>query len=113
MLRTLLLLTLLFPLSFLAPTVASADTNVLFIVDASGSMKEKIDGKTRMDVAKKVMSDTLAIIDHEFSGEDGAAPDDENQNWRPNKAWHYQLPKDKKLSDISSTGKLRIRVEIK
>ena len=65
MLRTLLLLTLLFPLSFLAPTVASADTNVLFIVDASGSMKEKIDGKTRMDVAKKVMIDTLASMPKE------------------------------------------------
>ncbi|MEZ0225751.1 MAG: VWA domain-containing protein [Alphaproteobacteria bacterium] len=39
---------------------AHADTNVLFIVDASGSMKKPVDGKQRMIVAKKVLGETLS-----------------------------------------------------
>ncbi|MEP9390615.1 VWA domain-containing protein [Mesorhizobium sp. KR9-304] len=37
--------------SVLAPTAHAADTNVLFIFDASGSMKKEIEGKPRIDVA--------------------------------------------------------------
>src|SRR5690349_20359851 len=38
---------------------ASAETNVLFIVDASGSMKKAAGGESRMDAAKRVLGDTL------------------------------------------------------
>ena len=38
---------------------AHADTNIMFIVDASGSMKEKVDDQTRMDAAKEVLAKTL------------------------------------------------------
>lgn len=38
---------------------AHAEPNIMFIIDASGSMKEKIDGETRMSVAKEVMNRTL------------------------------------------------------
>ncbi|TDQ84336.1 Sad1/UNC-like protein [Dongia mobilis] len=47
----------------LSPRAATADTNVLFIVDGSGSMKKKLaSGDTRMDAAKAAMRDTLASI---------------------------------------------------
>ncbi len=38
---------------------AHAGTNVLFIVDASGSMKKLVGEEQRMDVAKKVLGETL------------------------------------------------------
>ena len=38
---------------------AHAGTNVLFIVDASGSMKKLVGTEQRMDVAKKVLGETL------------------------------------------------------
>lgn len=38
---------------------ARASTNVLFIVDASGSMLKRVDGRMRMDIAKEVLSQTL------------------------------------------------------
>lgn len=38
---------------------AHAETNIMFIVDASGSMKEKVGEQTRMDAAKEVLSKTL------------------------------------------------------
>ncbi len=42
---------------------ARAETNVLFIVDVSGSMKKKLDtGESRMDAAKKGMTDALAAM---------------------------------------------------
>ena len=44
---------------------AYANTNILFIVDASGSMKKEIDGKTRMSVAKDVLAETLADMPEE------------------------------------------------
>ncbi len=46
-------------LGLMSASAAMADTNVLFIVDASGSMKKEVDGKPRMDVAKKVLKETL------------------------------------------------------
>lgn len=46
------------------PALAQADApkgnNVLFIVDASGSMKEKVGEQTRMDAAKEVLGKTLS-----------------------------------------------------
>jgi Mg-chelatase subunit ChlD len=42
---------------------AMAETNVLFIVDASGSMKKKLEtGESRMDAAKKAMADALTAM---------------------------------------------------
>jgi VWA domain-containing protein len=42
---------------------AAAETNVLFIVDASGSMKKKLDtGESRMDAAKKAMGEALTAM---------------------------------------------------
>ncbi len=38
---------------------AHADTNIMFIVDASGSMKEKVEDQTRMEAAKDVLGKTL------------------------------------------------------
>ncbi len=46
-------------LSMMSASAAMAETNVLFIVDASGSMKKEVDGKPRMDVAKNVLKETL------------------------------------------------------
>lgn len=37
----------------------SPGTNILFILDASGSMAGRIDGKPKMDVAKEVMTDLI------------------------------------------------------
>ena len=52
--------------SFMALTVlyqsASAQNNVMLIIDASGSMKEKVDGKTRISVAKEVVGDALGKL---------------------------------------------------
>jgi Ca-activated chloride channel family protein len=39
---------------------ARAETNVMFIVDASGSMKKAVDGEPRMTAAKRVMAEALA-----------------------------------------------------
>tara|TARA_R110001592_G_scaffold29350_6_gene106550 strand:+ start:16501 stop:17832 length:1332 start_codon:yes stop_codon:yes gene_type:complete len=39
-----------------------ADTNIIFIVDASGSMKEKVENQTRMEAAKDVLGKTLEGI---------------------------------------------------
>ncbi|HLF96860.1 MAG TPA: VWA domain-containing protein [Methylococcaceae bacterium] len=52
------LLTFLIAAAFFSPA-APAENNVLFIVDASGSMKKLVDGQKRMDVAKKVLGETL------------------------------------------------------
>lgn len=42
---------------------AAAESNVLFIVDASGSMKKKLEaGESRMDAAKKAMAAALAAM---------------------------------------------------
>jgi Mg-chelatase subunit ChlD len=42
---------------------ASAQSNVLFIVDASGSMKKKLEsGESRMETAKKAMGEALAAM---------------------------------------------------
>lgn len=65
MLRTHIFLTVIAALFLILPFSASAQTNVLFIVDASGSMKEKVDGKTRIDVAKKVLGETLGEMPEE------------------------------------------------
>lgn len=49
-------------ISSIASQTASAQTNVLFIVDSSGSMRAKVEGKeTRMSVAKRALS--LALKD--------------------------------------------------
>lgn len=37
----------------------SPGTNILFILDASGSMAGRIDGKPKMDVAKEVMTNLI------------------------------------------------------
>ncbi|HEX6091830.1 MAG TPA: VWA domain-containing protein, partial [Dongiaceae bacterium] len=42
---------------------AMAETNILFIVDASGSMKKKLEtGESRMDAAKKAMAEALTAM---------------------------------------------------
>ena len=42
---------------------AMAETNILFIVDASGSMKKKLEtGESRMDAAKKAMAEALTVM---------------------------------------------------
>jgi len=43
----------------LAAPTAFAQSNVLFIFDASGSMKKEIDGKRRIDVAKEAFFKTV------------------------------------------------------
>ncbi|MCD8498188.1 MAG: VWA domain-containing protein [Alphaproteobacteria bacterium] len=45
--------------SLLLTSTAMANPNIMFIVDASGSMKEKVDDKSRMDAAKEVLISTL------------------------------------------------------
>lgn len=65
-----LLLTVLALYATLAifPSPASADdTNVLFIVDASGSMKKSVGDKTRMDAAKDVLNKTLGEMPKEVN----------------------------------------------
>ncbi|NKB19546.1 MAG: VWA domain-containing protein [Alphaproteobacteria bacterium] len=57
--RSASLLLLSFSLILISIVPASAATNILFIVDASGSMKKKIGGKTRMSVAKDLLGKTL------------------------------------------------------
>jgi Ca-activated chloride channel homolog len=42
--------------------VASAESNVLFVFDASGSMKKEIGGKPRIDVAKDAFAKTVQGI---------------------------------------------------
>jgi len=49
-------------LAFVASALVSpawAESNVLFIFDASGSMKKEIDGKRRIDVAKEAFGNTV------------------------------------------------------
>ncbi len=51
----------LFACALLGGAAASADTNVMFIVDASGSMKKPVEGgDSRMAVAKQVLAKALA-----------------------------------------------------
>jgi Mg-chelatase subunit ChlD len=45
-----------------ASAAARAETNVLFIVDASGSMKKAVDGEPRMTAAKRVLAEALAAM---------------------------------------------------
>jgi hypothetical protein len=54
--------------------------------------------------------DILEVIDREFAAE-GAGVNDRKR--RPNRAWHYQLPKGVELADISSTKELFLIVEVK
>lgn len=51
-------------------------------------------------------------LDHELD-EKGLTENGDNKKWRPNRVWHYQLPKDVNISDISSTGELSLFVEIR
>lgn len=51
-----------FALGMLCAAPAFAETNVLFIVDASGSMKKMVENDARMDVAKKVLGETLTAM---------------------------------------------------
>ncbi|MGE0152909.1 MAG: VWA domain-containing protein [Reyranellaceae bacterium] len=54
------LIVLLLALGTLAvPGLASAQSNVLFIFDASGSMKVAVGGQPRIDIAKRAMSQAL------------------------------------------------------
>lgn len=53
-------LSLLISLAIFNSWTARAETNVLFIFDASGSMKKKVEGKPRIDVAKKVFGEALS-----------------------------------------------------
>ena len=54
---------LLAALAWLGPSaVARAETNVLFIVDASGSMKKAVEGEPRMTAAKRVLAEALAAM---------------------------------------------------
>jgi hypothetical protein len=46
----------------LAPLPTQAEDNVLFIFDASGSMKKEIDGKRRIDVAKEAFAKTVLAM---------------------------------------------------
>ncbi|MEW6665952.1 MAG: VWA domain-containing protein [Thermodesulfobacteriota bacterium] len=57
--RPLTLSTALFAFFLLFSASSQAKTNVLFIVDASGSMQKKVDGRTRLDIAKEVLGQTL------------------------------------------------------
>ncbi|MDF2766136.1 MAG: hypothetical protein K0S81_3130, partial [Rhodospirillales bacterium] len=41
---------------------ARAETNVMFIVDASGSMKKAVEGEPRMTAAKRVLGEALAAM---------------------------------------------------
>ncbi len=56
------LLASIFALGMLCTAPAFAETNVLFIVDASGSMKKMVESDARMDVAKKVLGETLTAM---------------------------------------------------
>lgn len=49
------------PCGLITASVSGSETvkNVLIILDSSGSMAEKISGKTKMDIAKSVLSDYL------------------------------------------------------
>jgi Mg-chelatase subunit ChlD len=42
------------------PMDARAESNIMIIVDASGSMKKAVDGEPRMTAAKRVLAETLA-----------------------------------------------------
>jgi len=56
-------LCLLFILSTLFSAPTRAESNVLFIFDASGSMKKTLDsGESRMDAAKKAMNEALSSM---------------------------------------------------
>ena len=46
----------------IAPAYAADTNNIMFIVDASGSMKEKVGMQTRMEAAKDVLGETLENI---------------------------------------------------
>jgi len=61
-LNSVLLFLFSFALILPLPAPVSAATNILFIVDASGSMKKKIGGKTRMSVAKDLLGKTLSEL---------------------------------------------------
>src|SRR4051794_40127585 len=41
---------------------AWAESNVMLIVDVSGSMKKPVDGEPRMTVAKRVLAEALAAM---------------------------------------------------
>lgn len=47
------------------PQIASAATNLLYIVDSSGSMWEQVDGKPKIVVAKSVLNETLSALSPE------------------------------------------------
>lgn len=45
------------PTTPLAPT-----SNILFIIDSSGSMKAQVEGQTKMEIAKKVLNDLVSTL---------------------------------------------------
>jgi Ca-activated chloride channel homolog len=51
---------LLFTLSFLQVAQAEEGSRVVLVLDASGSMRGKIDGKSKMDIAKQVVAKIVA-----------------------------------------------------
>ena len=48
--------------TFLGPSVARAETNVLFIFDASGSMKKPVGDTPRIDLARKSLIETVLAM---------------------------------------------------
>jgi len=57
MLRSFIFLSLIFSL-----TAAQAQTDILFVIDSSGSMKQMIDGKSQMDSAKEALISALTDV---------------------------------------------------
>ena len=49
-------------LLFFSQDVFADTTNVMIVLDASGSMGEKIEGQTKLDIAKKVIHDVLLTL---------------------------------------------------
>lgn len=43
-----------------SPSPTPEETNILFILDSSGSMKAKVQGRTKMEIAKEVVNDLAA-----------------------------------------------------
>lgn len=41
---------------------AKAESNILFVIDSSGSMKAQVEGKTKMDIAKQVFNDLAETL---------------------------------------------------
>lgn len=52
---------------FLIPPVYASSNSVLFIIDSSGSMSQKLGGETRLDAAKRVFSDLINGLPSEIN----------------------------------------------